>query len=129
MTDTIQLGQARDAVSKTITVGILETMGKWYPPVLNSAKEVVPQNILAATKTFLGNSPITAILSSLPRYLQCGLSIVSTVLLGWAGLHLFFLASLFLKKLQLRHGFGHSFCTSFAPTLQIEHLTQEIKEQ
>ena len=83
---------------------------------------MVPANILAAAETFLSQSPLTGILTRLPRFIQTGIAIVTIILLIWATAHLCFLVAYFCKK--IKHGFRNSFRTTFAPTLQLQKLTE-----
>ena len=123
VTDAIQVGQARAAITSTLTVGVLHTMNQYIPLVINGAKTIVPANILAATKTFLSQSPLTGLLTRLPRFMQTGVAVITIVLLVWATGHLCFLFVYFIKK--LKNGCRNSFRTTFAPTLQLQKLTQD----
>ena len=120
---TFQMGQAREAISNTITLGVVNTMSAYLPPIVNAAKETVPANILGNMETFLSQNPITALVARLPRFLQTGVAILSTALLVYTGGHLAFLLVFFIRKLKL--GCKKSFFTHFAPTVQIQHLTQD----
>ena len=91
------------------------------------AKEAVPADLLGGVETFLSQNPVTALIARLPRYLQTGVAIFSTVLLIYAGGHLVFLISFFIRKLEL--GCKTSFFTHCAPTLQLQTLTQDNVSQ
>ena len=77
ITDIIQNGQARNAVSNTFTIGILHTMKQYLPQVINGAKSIIPPSILSAAETFFSQSPLAGILSRLPRYIQTGITVSS----------------------------------------------------
>ena len=123
ITNTFQVGQARAAISSTLTVGVLHTMSQYIPPMINGAKEVVPSNILANMETFLSQSPFAALIARLPRFMQTGVAIITIILLVWTAGHLGFLIVYFIKKLKM--GCRKSFYTHFAPTLQLQRLTQD----
>ena len=91
--------------------------------MINGAKNIVLSNILAATETFLSQSPFAGIIARLPRFMQTGVAIITIVLLVWTGGHLSFLVVYFIKK--LKNGCRNSFRTHFAPTLQLQRLTED----
>ena len=122
--DTIfHLGQAREAIQNTIAIGVVNTMDTYLPPVVNPAKDSVPADLLGGIETFLSQNPVTALISRLPRILQTIIAIGSTVLLIYAGGHLVFLIYFFFSKLEL--GCKKSYFTHFAPTMQLQSLTQD----
>ena len=117
------LGQAREAIQDTIVVGVLNTMDTYLPPIVNPARDSVPADLLGGIETFLSQNPVTALISRLPRILQTIIAIGSTVLLIYAGGHLVFLIYFFFSKLEL--GCKKSYFTHFAPTMQLQSLTQD----
>ena len=123
ITNTFQVGQAREAISSTLAVGVLHTMSQYIPPMINGAKEAVPSDILANMETFLSQNPFTALIARLPRFMQTGVAIITILLLVWTGGHLGFLIVFFIRKLKM--GCKKSFFTHFAPTIQLQRLTRD----
>ena len=79
--------------------------------------------MLEAAQTLFDTSPISGILHFLPKEVKMVISVLSVLLLTWAGAHVIFLFATFLQK-KNKLGTRNSFQSNFAPTMQIHTLTE-----
>ena len=79
--------------------------------------------MLEAAQTLFDTSPISGILHFLPKEVKMIISVLSVLLLTWAGAHILFLLITFVQKMK-KFGVRSSFKSNFAPTMQIHTLTE-----
>ena len=103
-------------------VGVLHTKQQYYPEIIDKAS-IVPTEMLEAAQILFDTSPISGILHFLPKEVKMVISVLSVLLLTWAGAHVVFLFATFLQK-KNKLGTRNSFQSNFAPTMQIHTLTE-----
>ena len=111
---------AEAAVGKTLDLGVQQSIDKFWSPIIDGIKELIPSNIISGLEMIFGQSPFAGFGSHLPKIIQTVLGVFSITIFIWAAGHILFLITTFLK--ECRNGCVAAAEITAPPMLVIEDL-------